>query len=422
MPTFLHAADLHLDSPLRGLERRPDAPAERLRSATRTALERLVTAAIERKVAFTLIAGDVYDVQPAFETYRFLYGQLQRLSAAEIPVALVLGNHDHAGVAPRAGQLPPGVRLLSREAAESWELVPGVVVHGRSYPTRDVSEDLSLGYPPPVPGKLNVGLLHTALKGHEGGHDLYAPSSPAGLAAVGYDYWALGHVHSFASLVQDGRRLVFPGNLQGRHAKEPGPRGAVFVDYEGTTLSEPRHEVFDDVRWFHLELDAATLPDDVEPGAVLFDRVRSATSAARSEGRLAAVRLTLRGEASRRLLAHTAAELRDALAVRMAQDSTLFLEKLCVELEATRFDRSEAERQLGELAEELVADPQQRLALGAISDKLRKRLSDVDRPLAQSVPLPGQRGGPLDEADARALLQEALALVRERLRTSGRRP
>lgn len=56
MPTFLHAADLHIDSPLRVLERKEGAPAQRIRNASRLALTRLVDAAIERRVAFVLLA------------------------------------------------------------------------------------------------------------------------------------------------------------------------------------------------------------------------------------------------------------------------------------------------------------------------------------------------------------------------------
>ena len=44
---FIHAADIHLDSPLRGLERYEGAPVQRIRDASRTALENLVSLAIQ---------------------------------------------------------------------------------------------------------------------------------------------------------------------------------------------------------------------------------------------------------------------------------------------------------------------------------------------------------------------------------------
>lgn len=170
MPAFLHAADLHLDSPLRGLEARAGVSAERIRTASRVALTRMVDAALERQVDFVLLAGDIYDTRPAFESYLFFHGQMARLSEARIPAVIVLGNHDHGGASPRAERLPEGVRVLSAERPESIEIVDGVWVHGQSYPTRDIATDLTALYPPAVPSALNIGLLHTALDGYSGEH------------------------------------------------------------------------------------------------------------------------------------------------------------------------------------------------------------------------------------------------------------
>lgn len=58
---FIHASDLHIDSPLRGLDRYDGAPVERLRTATRSALERLVDLAIDERIDLALLTGDVYD-------------------------------------------------------------------------------------------------------------------------------------------------------------------------------------------------------------------------------------------------------------------------------------------------------------------------------------------------------------------------
>src|SRR5262245_18067477 len=78
--TFLHAADIHLDSPLRGLERYENAPANRIRNASRRAFTRLVDLAIGREVDFVLIAGDLYDGNwPDYNTGLFLTKELARL-------------------------------------------------------------------------------------------------------------------------------------------------------------------------------------------------------------------------------------------------------------------------------------------------------------------------------------------------------
>lgn len=58
---FIHAADIHLDSPLSGLSTDDEVATETIRLARRRALENLVTEAVERGVDFLLIAGDLYD-------------------------------------------------------------------------------------------------------------------------------------------------------------------------------------------------------------------------------------------------------------------------------------------------------------------------------------------------------------------------
>ena len=130
----------------------------------------------------------------------------------------------------------------------------GVAVHGQSFATRAVSEDLASRYPPPIAGALNVGLLHTALDGRPG-HDPYAPTQLGVLTGKGYDYWALGHVHEREVLASDPW-VVFPGNLQGRHARETGPKGATVIEVEDGRVRAVEHRVLDVVRWSQIHVDA----------------------------------------------------------------------------------------------------------------------------------------------------------------------
>ena len=84
---YIHTADLHLDSPLRSLSAYADAPAERLRTATRDAFHNLVTQAIDEQVDFMVIAGDVYDGDwKDFNTGLFFIRQMGRLRHAGILV------------------------------------------------------------------------------------------------------------------------------------------------------------------------------------------------------------------------------------------------------------------------------------------------------------------------------------------------
>lgn len=293
MFTFLHAADIHLDSPLRGLERYEGAPVEAIRGATRRAFENLVTLALEERVAFVVLVGDLYDGDwKDYNTGLFFSHQMARLHAAGIGVYVVAGNHDAASQLTRALRPPPNVHVFATATPQTCTLPEfGVALHGQGYATREVTTDLSQAYPPALPGLCNVGLLHTSLDGRPG-HAPYAPCSVAGLAARGYQYWALGHVHQH-EIVARAPWIVFPGNVQGRHARETGAKGAVLVSVADTDIAAVEHRALDVVRWSVATVDigaCATL-DDVYAAA----QQALATSVEEAAGRLAAVRLRLVG-------------------------------------------------------------------------------------------------------------------------------
>jgi len=414
MPTFLHAADLHLDSPLRGLDRKEGAPAQRIREASRIALARMIDAAIERRVAFVLLAGDIYDSRPAFETYLFFHQQIDRLSQAGIPVAIVLGNHDHDGASPRAGRLPEGVDVMPADKPASLQIVPGVWVHGQSFPTRDIGDDLTAQYPPAVAGALNIGLLHTALDGYSGEHARYAPSNTQRLAAHGYAYWALGHVHASRVLEVPGCHIVYPGNLQGRHARETGPKGAMFVDYAHTGVTAVRAEAFDDVRWFVLEVDAgiASPEGDLKP---VMTRVLDATSACRNEGRLAAVRLRLQGAVSPQLMQLGEDEIRESLRAAVSTRGDLFLEKIELDLQLAPQDQQEVDHYFDQLVFRMVGTQELDAALSEARQSALDALRKAGGPELVEAFRARMRG-----REATMELAEALPIVRQAV-TAGTR-
>ncbi len=171
---FLHAADLHIDSPLRGLE--AGAPAERIRTATRSAFSNLVDLALREQVAFVVVAGDLFDGDwPDWRTGQFFVHETLRLTRAGIRVVLIRGNHDAQSVVSQRLSLPDGARMLAADRPESVRIAEyDACVHGQSFATRDVAANLALRYPPPLPGHLNIGLLHTSVSGRAG-HAPYAP-------------------------------------------------------------------------------------------------------------------------------------------------------------------------------------------------------------------------------------------------------
>lgn len=258
---FIHTADIHLDSPLTGLAAYQDAPAELLRTATRDAFDNLVSEAIREKVNFMVIAGDLYDGSwKDFNTGIFFVRQMGRLKAAHIPVYLLFGNHDAESEMTKKLLMPDNVHCFPANKAATFHLPElRVALHGRSFKDAATVENLAMSYPPAVSGWLNIGVLHTAL---EGGtvHPNYAPCSIAQLEALGYQYWALGHVHEYR-LWQGACTIAFPGNLQGRHIRETGPRGALLVTAEDGQIESVERCFVDVLRWYAVEVDVSGADD-----------------------------------------------------------------------------------------------------------------------------------------------------------------
>jgi DNA repair exonuclease SbcCD nuclease subunit len=292
---FVHAADLHIDSPLRGLERYEGAPVEHIRGATRRALEHLVELCLNEKASLLVVAGDLYDGGwNDYSTGLFFCQQMARLNEAGVRVVWIRGNHDAASRLTQHLRPPENVTELSHARPGTLELVldgVDVAIHGQGFPKQRVTDDLSERYPAPISGAFNLGLLHTALDGREG-HDRYAPCRVEGLVNRGYDYWALGHVHRREEVRREPY-IVFPGNLQGRHARETGPKGATLVTLMGNRVVELEHRALDEVRWAHLTVDAAhsASADDVVDGV----REQIAAEVGEAEGKLLCARVSVVG-------------------------------------------------------------------------------------------------------------------------------
>jgi DNA repair protein SbcD/Mre11 len=293
MPAFVHAADIHLDSPLKGLFHYEGAPpVEEIRGATRQALDNLVNLVLSEQVPLLLIAGDLYDGDwHDFNTGLYFAGRMRRLGQAGVRVAIVRGNHDAANAMTKSLPLPENVRIFKSRKPETWILEDlGIAVHGQSYAEQEVTENLAAGYPEPVPGMLNVGLLHCLLSGSQG-HQPYAPCSLDLLAAKGYDYWALGHVHTHAVLRRTPH-IVYAGCGQGRHIREAGPKGCVLVEADEGLLKTD-FCALDVLRWAVVSVDVSGV-GSVERAAALFGEALAGTLAAQ-EGRPCCVRAVLKG-------------------------------------------------------------------------------------------------------------------------------
>lgn len=295
---FIHAADIHLDSPLKGLERYEGAPVDAIRGATRRALENLVKLAIDERVDFLIIAGDLYDgAWTDHNTGLFFVKQMSRLREAGIALYLIAGNHDAVNKMTRALRLPknPGGDdpLFSPLAAETRRLDHlGVAIHGRSFLSAAEPGNVAQQYPTGEAGKFNIGVLHTSLEG-DAEHVRYAPCSLDDLRSKEYQYWALGHIHN-RRILADVPYVVYPGNTQGRHIRETGAKGCYLVTVDDRGRISAEFRPLDVFRWAECDVDCSAAVN----GDEILDRFRLRLTEllAAADGLSLGVRVVLRGD------------------------------------------------------------------------------------------------------------------------------
>lgn len=288
---FVHVADVHLDGAAglatAGLRRR-------LAEATRAAFERTIDLCLEERVHALLVAGDLFDdvrLGPAAE--HFLVSRLRRLSDVGIATVVVSGNHDPGAPGGRAAQVawPEGVTWIDRRqprvvtlSDEAGGALARIVGAGHEESGEQGNLAAAL---PDVPSDVPaVALVHAQVTGAGGAerHARYAPCTPADLRAKRFDYWALGHVHGRQRIVGEAAAF-YPGNLQGRHAAEPGAKGALLVSIPSgmPTSGAPRraHVTFVPLAPLRFETVAIDLAADDDAVAGIEARVGAAWRALR---------------------------------------------------------------------------------------------------------------------------------------------
>ena len=369
---FLHAADLHLGSPLQGLAQRDEGVARRLAIAGRAAFEDLVTKALEEDVAFALIAGDVFDgAWKDASIGLFFNREIARFARRRVPTFFLRGNHDADSVVTKSLNWPDGVREFSTRAAETCRIDElRVALHGRGFPRREVIENYALDYPEPVRGWFNIGVLHTACG--RTAHQNYAPCTEADLRLRGYDYWALGHVHAFEIVSRDPW-IVYPGNLQGRSVRECGEKGAVIVEVADGRVADVRRVLTDRVRWAEAVVDVA--PCDDEPDLFRAIEAEMRPHAEAADGRMLIVRVTLAGSTPLHARLIADADLRDKTeaAVQRCADE-VWLESVRIATAPDRRSPAPGGLDLAAALMESAADPESRAQIEAMIGIVRARL------------------------------------------------
>ena len=315
--TFLHAADLHIDSPLDSLGARDAAIAAQFREAGRAAVMALVDEAISSRAAFLIIAGDIFDAEwKDLSTGLFFMRELARLARADIPVFAIKGNHDAESVVSRNLPDMPGIMFFGHRKAASLKLdALQVALHGRSYPDRQPPAGFVDSYPASVPGWLNIGILHTALEGGRG-HEPYAPCTVEQLRGFDYDYWALGHVHA-QEIVSRDPWIVYPGNIQGRSVREAGAKGVMRVSVSNGRIRAAEPVVLDRARWANARVDVSGCAAMADVAQAIEGEMSAVLAGA--QDRAVALRLTLHGaSALHAMLAAGAGNLLDDARLRAA--------------------------------------------------------------------------------------------------------
>ena len=293
---FVHAADIHLDSPLRSLALRDPDLAELIGNATRHAFVRIVDLCLDEQVDALLLAGDLYDGdQTSMKTARFLANQVRRLDEAGIRVFIIRGNHDALSRITKELVFPDTVKVFGgRAEAVTLETVNSgipVAIHGLSFAHPQAPDSLLPRYKAPVEGAVNIGLMHTSLAG-SAGHDPYAPCSVADLQATGFRYWALGHIHK-RSVVAGDCTIVMPGMPQGRDANEAGPKSVTLVTVADDGSVEIEERLTSLAQFERVGVDLTGIEDWRDVAAAITRALEHARSEAVSEHIVA--RLTLTG-------------------------------------------------------------------------------------------------------------------------------
>lgn len=258
--SFIHAADLHLDSPFVGLKTLPRFIYKKIQESTFYAFQTLINEAIQRKVDFVVFAGDLYDGENRSirAQIRFREG-MKRLQEAGIEVFIVHGNHDHLNGNWTTIQMPGNVHVFhSSVETKRFQKVDGTIVHlyGFSYPNKHVYEPMIDEYQKVGGAHFHIGILH----GHDRSskeHYSYAPFTVEKLLEKQFNYWALGHIHK-RQILHEHPYIVYPGNIQGRNKKESGEKGAYYVEINEY---ESNIEFFEtaDCEWVKETIDGTTI-------------------------------------------------------------------------------------------------------------------------------------------------------------------
>jgi len=209
---------------------------------------------------------------------------------------MVAGNHDAENKMTKKlpmSKLVPNVYMFSSKKSETFLIDElELAIHGQSFATGSTTENLASGFPASKNNYFNVGLLHTSVDGREG-HDDYSPCTLNDLINKGYDYWALGHIHK-REVLNEEPMIIFPGNTQGRHARETNQKGCTLITVNNGKIEAADHHSLDVLRWVRCEINVS----GVENSEEILDLLKEALDRDVTENseRTLAIRIVVIGE------------------------------------------------------------------------------------------------------------------------------
>lgn len=392
MITFIHAADLHLDTPFSGLEKTSKELADKLRAAPFESFANLVDKALKEEVDFVLLAGDLYNTEQInIKAQSLFVEQLERLNAANIPVFLIRGNHDYLTEDTKTLSLPlPENVYTYTEEVETHELTTKhsqrVAVTGFSYNSKWIFDRKIKKYPQrQAHVDLQIGLLHGSLDSLQTTEARYAPFTIGELRSKNYDYWALGHIHK-REQIAESPLAIYPGNIQGLHKNETGPKGAMLVKWSPREIKADFFPTAPIV-WKEAEIDIT----GVESLSALFETIQGEMEGHNGpEDVLVTVKLQASEEMDERLIATIqAADFSEQLTRQLAMpnhwfaqvdfrlkeaSSQLALEKLYPEIWTDVVEQTKQKKAFDELTEGIFNQIPQRYRIAHEDESYREEL------------------------------------------------
>lgn len=270
--SFLHIADIHLGRPFSDLSELSNKK-ELCNQACAKTLDKIIDFAISKKVDFILVAGDTFDNDEHDISAKLLFrNSLKKLADNGIKSYVICGNHDPAELYrqyksyfkfdDKYKDFINITGVTTEENFASFTPLDNVRINSVSFETEEGENPSKLLSEKDInSAEFNICLIHCDLDKTE---SKYAPVSREELRNLGYDYYALGHIH-VPEIKEDGvNKIVYAGSPQGRTKKETGGHGCYFVQVDGNNIEKIEFIPTDTVRFLDKEIDCSEYENKLE--------------------------------------------------------------------------------------------------------------------------------------------------------------